>query len=125
MFMMLNKVNAHKETVDIFNLSKDWKTFINTKVPGSIPVPRRKFQGLNFFGSRHHLWVWSWGNDDSPSEGEDKRLTRVKREPYLLHVKDTLVDFEKEQANAATRLFAPAKWKGINRSCNNLFPNPL
>ena len=30
------------------------------------------------------------GNDDSPSEGEDKWLTRVKREPYLLHVKDTL-----------------------------------
>ena len=27
----------------------------------------------------------------------------VKREPYLLHVKDTLVNFEKEQANAATR----------------------
>ena len=32
----------------------------------------------------------------SPSEGDDKWLTRVKREPYLLHVKDTLVDFEKE-----------------------------
>ena len=49
------------------------------------------------------LRVWSRGNDDSPSEGDDKWLTRVKREPYLLHVKDTLVDFEKEQANAATR----------------------
>ena len=35
-------------------------------------------------------------DDDSPSEGDDKWLTRVKREPYFLHVKDTLVDFEKE-----------------------------
>ena len=36
--------------------------------------------------------------DDSLSERDDKWLTQVKREPYLLHVKDNLVDFEKEQA---------------------------
>ena len=33
-------------------------------------------------------------NDDSPSDGDDKWLTCVKREPYLLHVKDTLVHFK-------------------------------
>ena len=44
----------------------------------------------------HHLQVWSWGNDDNPLEGDNEWLTCVKREPYLLHVKDTLVDFEKE-----------------------------
>ena len=33
----------------------------------------------------------------------DKWLTHVKREPYLSHVIVTLVDFEKELANAATR----------------------
>ena len=30
-------------------------------------------------------------------------LTCVLRESCLLHIKDTLVDFEKEQANDATR----------------------
>ena len=61
-----------------------------------------------------HLRVWSRGNDDSPSEGDDKWLTRVKREPYLLHVKDTLVDFEKKQVNAATRQHShPQSRKGL------------
>ena len=50
----------------------------------------------------HHLRVWSLWNDDSPSEEDKKWLIRVMSEPYLLHVKDTLADFEKEQANAAT-----------------------
>ena len=47
-----------------------------------------------------------------------------KREPYLLHVKDTLVDFEKEQANECRYKAAlePAKWKGINISCKTCFP---
>ena len=44
-------------------------------------------------------------NDDSPSEGDDKWLTRVKREPYFLQVKDIFIDFEKEQANAVTRQY--------------------
>ena len=67
-------------------------------------------------------------NDDSPLEGNNKWLTCVKRELYLLHVKDTIVNFEKEQANAATRQHLhpqSAKWKGINISCNNWFPHPL
>ena len=34
-------------------------------------------------------------NDNSLTEGDDKWLTRVKREQYLLHVKDTFVDFRK------------------------------
>ena len=41
-------------------------------------------------------------NYDSPTEGDGKWLARVKIEQLLLHVKDTLVDYEKEQANAAT-----------------------
>ena len=51
-------------------------------------------------------------------------------EPYLLHVKDILVDFEKEQANAATIIylfivdwkasFAPTKWKGNFVIVNNI-----
>ena len=51
---------------------------------------------------------WNWDqNDASPSEGDDKRLTRVKREPNFLHVfKDIVVDFEKEQANAAARQYS-------------------
>ena len=41
-------------------------------------------------------------------------MTRVNRESYLLHVKDTLVDFEKEQANAATRQHThPQSGKGL------------
>ena len=52
---------------------------------------------------KHIKRIWSWGNDDSPSEKDDKWLTRDKREPYILHVKDILVDFEKEHANASTR----------------------
>lgn len=34
-------------------------------------------------------------DDDRLSEGYDKWLTCVKRETYLLHIKDTHVDFEK------------------------------
>lgn len=29
-------------------------------------------------------------NNASPSEGDEKWLTRVKKKPYLLHIKDTL-----------------------------------
>lgn len=42
-------------------------------------------------------------NDDGPSDGNDKGLSRVKREQYLVHVKYSLVDFVKEEANATTR----------------------
>ena len=56
--------------------------------------------------------VWSLENDDGPSEEDDKWLTRVKRESYLLHVKDTLVDFE--QTNVATRQHShPQSGKGL------------
>ena len=36
-------------------------------------------------------------NNESPSEGDDEWPTHVKREPYLLDVKDTLVDFKKSR----------------------------
>ena len=53
-------------------------------------------------------------NDNSPSDGDDKWQTRVKREPYLLHLKDTRVDFGKEQARAATRQHShPQSGKGL------------
>ena len=59
---------------------------------------------------------------DSHWEGDDKWLTGVKRKQYLLHVKDTLVDFEKEQANVATKQHShPQSEKGMFISCNNLF----
>ena len=74
----------------------------NTNVPESIPVPGRKHQGLNFSSPLTPFAIKILRNDDSPSEVDDKWLTRVKREPYLLHVKYTFVDFEKEQAYAAT-----------------------
>ena len=76
----------------------------NTKVPGSIPVWDENFRDLMF------------GSPLTPFASMVLRewLTRVKREPYLLHVKDTLVAFEKEQANAATRQHSrPQSGKGL------------
>ena len=38
----------------------------------------------------------------------------LEREPYLVHVKDILVDFEKEQTYAATRQHShPQSGKGL------------
>ena len=42
-------------------------------------------------------------NDASPSDGDDKRLARIRGEQYPEHIKDSFVDFEKEKVNAATR----------------------
>lgn len=50
-----------------------------------------------------HLASMFFRNDDSPFEGGDKCLTRVKREQCLLNVKDSNVDLEKDQANTTTR----------------------
>ena len=52
-------------------------------------------------------------HDDSPSDKDD-RFTRVKRQPYPLHVKDTHVDFEKDQTNAASKQHShPQSGKGL------------
>ena len=60
---------------------------------------------------RHPLLLWR--DDYSPSEGDDKWLSCVKRGPKLLSVKDTIVDVEKEQANDDTKHSQPQSGKGL------------
>ena len=66
------------------------------------PSPVVKFGKYNMYFSTPFASM-VLRNDNSTSEGDNKWLTHIKREPHILHIKDTLVDFEKGQANAAIR----------------------
>ena len=57
---------------------------LTEKVPCSIPAPGRKTSGTEFSAlPSHNLRVRSWGNDVSPSEGDDKWLHCVNFKPHL------------------------------------------
>ena len=59
----------------------------------------------------HHL---RYGLKETMIVRRKGTINGEKRDPYLLHVKDTLVDFDKEQANATTRQHShPQSEKGL------------
>ena len=50
-------------------------------------------------------------NDASPSDGDDKRLARVRGEQYPEHIKGSLVDLEKSMLMPLQGLLFPIHYK--------------